>query len=130
MAAASTAIERELDTCEMTAVESGKILVQLKDQSGEDWFLRLAGGPSASYISDSLSALEVIADSAAPAPVRERAVKPLADGWIGPARYSIERRVGGGHPRRLTPALWEDCLGFLVGLHGLGPIAAALTPSG
>lgn len=120
VAEGSEAVGRPLAIREMTIVESGKILVELEGGEAERWFLRIAGGSSAAYISSSLHAIGTITASDVPSVLRERLVQPLADGRIGPTRYSLERKVAGRHPSKLTPALWEECDEFLVELHRLG----------
>ncbi|MDP8968645.1 MAG: aminoglycoside phosphotransferase family protein, partial [Actinomycetota bacterium] len=55
---------------------------------------------------------------------------PVAAGDVGGLRYALEPEAAGRHPRRMTAALWDDCLEFLVALLAAGgrpaPDAAAV----
>jgi hypothetical protein len=60
--------------------------------------------------------------------VRERLVVPLAQGNVGPLRYSLEPNARGGHPWRMSNELWSESLEFLVALFGLD-LAGTQMPS-
>jgi aminoglycoside phosphotransferase (APT) family kinase protein len=125
VAEAEVALGRTLTSRSMTVVESGKILVEVADSNGERWFLRVAGEPSAHYIANSLHALRTLLGADPPNVLGDRLIEPLADGWVGPVRYSLEPKADGRHPRKMTSALWDDCMQFLIELHRLSsdPIA-------
>jgi aminoglycoside phosphotransferase (APT) family kinase protein len=52
--------------------------------------------------------------------VFDRVPWPLAHGELGLARWSLEAKAPGRHPRRVAVGLWRDCLAFLIALHRLG----------
>ena len=83
--------------------------------------LRVAGGPSRPLLERSLRNLNALRAAGPGSPVRELTVFPEADGETGMARWSLEPRVEGSTAAGMTPALWEECLQFLVALHGCRP---------
>ena len=130
-----TAIDRaqdaagvELECVSTNVFESGKVVVDLRGPGGEDFFMRLAAGPSRPPLVASVDAVKSLDD--APAVVRDRLVVPLARGSVGPLHYSLEPNATGSHPWRMTGDLWDQALEFLVELFGAdtsgGPMPAEL----
>src|SRR5207302_6214265 len=83
--------------------------------------LRLAIGPPSGLLTAQRHALEALA-AASPGPVvTERLPLRLASGQAGLATWSLERRLPGKPPRTpLTRRFLDDCVSFLVALHGAG----------
>jgi aminoglycoside phosphotransferase (APT) family kinase protein len=98
------------------SVRSG--LVSTLTEAG---LLRVAVGPARVQIAGQLEALRVLRRSDVPPPVAERVPWPLADGRSGLGDWSLERRLAGGRPGALPPALEEQCVDFLVALHRCSP---------
>ncbi len=128
-----TAIERageaagtDLERASTTVFESGRVVVCLRGSEGESFFMRLAAGPSRRPLDVSLEAVTAVAASNAPPAVRDRLVIPLAQGVVGPLRYSFEPNAVGTHPWRMTPDLWEDSLEFLIALFGVDVTGTAM----
>jgi hypothetical protein len=96
---------------------SGIVLVQLDD--GRPSMLRLAAGPARALLAGAQGKLASLAAADPPAPLRERVPWAVAGGDLGLAIYTLEPRLPGRHPRRLSPALWEECLDFLAALRAL-----------
>ena len=98
-----TAIDRaqdaagvELECVSTNVFESGKVVVDLRGPAGEDFFMRLAAGPSRPPLVASVDAVKSL--DGAPAVVRDRLVVPLARGSVGPLHYSLEPNATGSHP--------------------------------
>jgi hypothetical protein len=121
IARSEVALRRRLELRAMTVVESGKLLAELRDERGGAYVLRVAGGPSAEYVEASLRTLTALARSDVPPEVRALLPVPLLDGRIGAARFSLEPKLAGRHPLRLTSELERRSAEFLVALHGHGP---------
>jgi hypothetical protein len=99
---------------------SGKLALKVVDSEGTAYFLWLAaGGQAGEELSRRRDAVQAILRGNAPPPVRDRIVKPIAEGRVGPADYVLEPEVSGLHPLWMTPRLWDDCLEFLTALHRL-----------
>lgn len=113
---AGEALSTPLTATAMSVVESGKVLVQLSD-GARSYMLRVAGGPSAEFIETSLRTLEALTAPDAPAAVADRVAAPIADGYVGRARFSLEPMLPGRHPHRLSARLVRDCVEFLAALH-------------
>jgi aminoglycoside phosphotransferase (APT) family kinase protein len=96
---------------------SGIVLVQLDD--GRPSMLRLAAGPARALLAGAQGKLASLAAADPPAPLRERVPWAVAGGDLGLAIYTLEPRLPGRHPRRLSPALWEESLDFLTALRAL-----------
>jgi hypothetical protein len=105
---------------------SGKLGLELGDSEGATYYLWLAAASAREEVDRRRNAVEAIMRGNPPAPVRDRIVAPLAAGHVGPAEYVLEPKVSGGHPLRMTPRLWDDCLEFLIALHRLPREAPAL----
>ena len=115
-----------LERLSTTVFESGRVMVCLRAPDGESFFMRLAAGPSRRQLDVSLDALEAIAGASVPPEVLDRMVIPLAEGAVGPLRYSFEPNAVGAHPWRMTEDLWEDALEFLVALFGVDVSGSAM----
>jgi hypothetical protein len=120
VAAAAGCLETRLRATAITALESGKLLVDVVDGAGGRWVLRLAARPARVQLDRGLAVLEKLAAARPDAPVRDRVAWPVAGGEVGPARWSLEHKAPGHHPRAMTARLWRDCHDFLVALHRLG----------
>ena len=115
-----------LDCVSTTVFESGRVVVCLRGSTGESFFMRLAAGPSKPPLDVSLEAVSAVAGANAPPAVRDRLVIPLAQGAVGPLRYSFEPNAVGTHPWRMTADLWEDSLEFLIALFGVDVSGSAM----
>ena len=125
LAAAAAAIGAELRAHGAMMTDSGKLLVRVSDQHGRRFLLRLAGGSAGTRIAAAASATRALARPAVPAAVRERVVTPVSVGTVDGFDHALEAEVPGRHPRRISAALWEDCIEFLVALFTAdGPPAA------
>jgi aminoglycoside phosphotransferase (APT) family kinase protein len=96
---------------------SGIVLVEL--DGGRASMLRLAAGPARALLGGAQGRLALLAAANPPTLVRERVPWTLTEGDLGLAAYTLEPRLAGRHPRRLSPALWEECLDFLAALRAL-----------
>jgi hypothetical protein len=120
LATASEALGRSLvQTC-VVVHETGKIVLEVKSSSGEKYLLRLGAGSAKQLIKQSSHALASLAEARPPPVVRDRIVWPLCEGEIGTVQFSIEQEVWGYSPRRMSPALWDECIEFLITLHSVG----------
>jgi aminoglycoside phosphotransferase (APT) family kinase protein len=98
---------------EWASVRSGTVIV-VADQA----VLRAAVGPARVQLERQADALAALAAGVLPESVSNRLPQLLARGRAGLADWTLERRLAGARPpRELTPALLEDCVAFLVGLH-------------
>jgi aminoglycoside phosphotransferase (APT) family kinase protein len=81
--------------------------------------VRVAVGPARRQLETQLQALDAL-QAADPAPtVADRTPWLLAHGKAGLADWTLERRLAGRRPERgLTDALRDQCVDFLVELHG------------
>ena len=118
-ARASSALGRELHERGMSVVESGKVMLELADGAERRYILRVTAGSSTPFLENALEAVGALTSSNVPDAVRDRLVEPLTVDRLGPALYSLEPKVAGEHPRRMSARLWQDCLDFLVALHRL-----------
>jgi len=116
MARAGESVGVGLERRSTTVFESGKVMMAVRSDDGQDLFMRLAAGPAQRPLSASIEAVAGVAGAGPPASVGDRLVVPLAHGWVGPLRYSLEPSAPGSHPWRLTAEVWEDALAFLVEL--------------
>lgn len=96
---------------------SGIVLVEL--DGARPSLLRLAAGPARALLADAQGKLAALAAANPPAALRERVPWAIAEGDLGVAAFTLEPRLPGTHPRRLSPGLWEECLGFLTALRAL-----------
>ena len=97
---------------------SGIVLVEL--DGARPSMLRVAAGPARALLAEAQGKLASLAAADPPANVRERiAWTVVAEDDLGLAAYTLEPRLQGRHPRRLSPALWEECLDFLTALRKL-----------
>ncbi|HWC28156.1 MAG TPA: aminoglycoside phosphotransferase family protein, partial [Solirubrobacteraceae bacterium] len=118
LAGASAATGRSLHVVSATMTDSGKLLARVADDRRQQRFLlRVAGGSSGALIESAAASTRLLSAPAVAPAVRERVVAPLAVGAVGGVRYALEAEAAGRHPRRMTGALWDDCLEFLVALH-------------
>lgn len=102
-------------------VETGKVLLDVADDAGRRYVLRVAGANAAGFLWTSLGSVRSINALSRSPVLKDRLVQPIAHGAVGPVQYALEPWTAGAHPRRMTPALWEQCLEFLVELHRLQP---------
>lgn len=117
IAEAGVALDRDFALEGITVRETGKMVAELRDGRGSGYVLRLAAGRSADYVEQAILALTALSSPQSPSALRDHVPELLLDGTVGGARFQIEPRVGGDHPRRLGPELWDDCMEFLVELH-------------
>ncbi len=91
------------------------VLVAILDRS----VVRVALGPASRRIHQQGRVLSRLAD--APAVIGDRLPLPIHTGETGLATWSVERRVPGAPiVGEVSGPLLEDCLAFLVALHGVG----------
>jgi hypothetical protein len=117
--AASDALGEPLSWQSAMVLESGKLLIDVTDANGRGYVLWVAGYPSRAFLEKSIKGVGAIGAEDPPPPIRERIAWPLTTRELGLARYSLEPKLGGVHPRNMTPALWADCMEFLIALHTL-----------
>jgi aminoglycoside phosphotransferase (APT) family kinase protein len=96
--------------------ESGKLMIELVDDVGRSYMLRVAVGAARPPLERALRALAGLRGAGLPPTLRDRIAWPLTDGEVGPARYALEAKARGGHPVLMTSTLWHDCLEFLIAL--------------
>jgi aminoglycoside phosphotransferase (APT) family kinase protein len=123
-ALAAHAIGQRLARRSVTVLSTGTVLAELVGPSGDRFALRLGGGPAADLLARSGENVAALLAAGPPSAVRERLLVPLARGSTGPVRWTLEHWVAGRHPVRMSARLWNECLGFIVALHG----APARTP--
>jgi hypothetical protein len=114
---AARAVGIELKRRSVTSLSTGTTLVDLRGPSGERFALRLAGGPAAVLLERSIDAVASLVGPGVTRGVRERVPAQLASGVSGPVSWTLELWARGRHPRRLSAALWDECLEFLASLH-------------
>ena len=102
-------------------VETGKLMIELVDDVGRAYVLRVAAGAARPPLERALRSLAVLAAADLPPAFREQIPWPLVDGEVGCARYALEGKARGGHPAQMTAALWHDCLEFLIALRRVHP---------
>jgi glycosyltransferase involved in cell wall biosynthesis len=119
IAGASACAGTRLQRVAATVFESGKLLVELADPGGRAYVLRIAGKPARAQLDRSLDALARLARAGPEDSVRGRIPWPVAAGELGLARWSLEVKAPGRHPRWMTSGLWDECVEFLLSLHGL-----------
>jgi aminoglycoside phosphotransferase (APT) family kinase protein len=115
-------------------VETGKLMIELVDDVGRAYMLRVAAGAARPPLEQALRSLAALGSADLPPSLRDRIAWPLVDGEVGRVRYALEAKARGRHPARMTSTLWHDCLEFLVALrrvspgivHGADPGATAL----
>jgi aminoglycoside phosphotransferase (APT) family kinase protein len=117
LADAARALEAPIRVRGARVLASGIVLVEL--EGGRPSMLRLAAGPARALLGGAQGRLALLAAANPPALVRERVAWTLTEGDLGLAAYSLEPRLSGRHPRKLSPALWEECLEFLTALRAL-----------
>jgi Phosphotransferase enzyme family len=120
----------ELQCLSTNVFESGKVVVDLRGPGDEEFFMRLAAGPSRPPLVASVDAVESLVTAGAPAVVRDRLVVPLAHGSVGPLHYSLEPNARGSHPWRMTGDLWDQALEFLVALFATDTSGGAMPAAG
>jgi hypothetical protein len=98
---------------EWASIRSGTVIV-VADRA----VLRAAVGPARVQVERQADALAELAGDGVSATVRDRLPHVLARGRAGLVDWTLERRLPGVRPARVTPALLDDCVGFLVALHG------------
>ena len=121
-------------------VRSGALVAFAKDS-----VLRTAIGAGAADIDAQCAALAALGDPDLDPVIKGRIPRTIDEGWVGLARWSLERRVSGVRvDNRFTPQLLDDCVDFLVHLftatnHGpktvtlaerAEQVASAATPEG
>lgn len=78
--------------------------------------LRLAVGPAGNRLRAHRQTIAQLKASEPPNDVADRVPQLIAHGSEGIADWTLEERLPGEHPTRLTDDLAEDCLDFLVAL--------------
>jgi aminoglycoside phosphotransferase (APT) family kinase protein len=116
---AGRATGRSLVKRSVYVLESGKLVVDLRDETGRSYVLRVAGSPARGRLEAAVSAVGRIADAKPPPAIADRVMWPVASGEVGPVRYTLEPRAPGRHPFSMTPRLWGECIEFLVKLYDL-----------
>ena len=114
---AARATGLELTRKSVTSLSTGTTLAELRGKSGERLALRIAGGPAAELLDRSADAVTALLGPGVTRVVRECVPAPIARGVSGPVTWMLEAWAPGHHPRRLSTALWEECIGFLASLH-------------
>lgn len=100
---------------EWASIRSGIVMV-----AADGVLLRMTLGRARIQIVSHVAALEALRRSEAPPSVGERLPWLLAHGRVGIADWSLERLLPGvSPPRTLTPGLLDECVDFLIGLHGI-----------
>jgi hypothetical protein len=102
-------------------VETGKLMIELVDDAGRAYVLRVAAGAARPPLERALRSLAALGGADLPLALRERIPWPLVDGEVGCARYALEGKARGGHPAQMTSTLWHDCLEFLIDLRHVRP---------
>jgi aminoglycoside phosphotransferase (APT) family kinase protein len=125
LARAARVVDMELTQRAVTVLSTGTVLAELASLSGDRFALRIAGGPAAGLLERSGSNLAAVLAADPPDPVGERLPVPLAAGRLHPVIWTLEEWISGDRPARLSPALWGECLEFLVGLHRTGAADAS-----
>jgi len=87
---------------------------------GKAGVLRVSVGPAGMMLEEQRAALGNLRSREPPPFVSDKVPWPLGFGRAGLARWTLERRLPGVRPLRLTDALWDECSDFLVTLHQLG----------
>jgi aminoglycoside phosphotransferase (APT) family kinase protein len=125
LADAAGSLEAPIRVRGARVLPTGIVLVEL--DGSRPSVLRLAAGPARSLLDGAQEKLASLAAADPPAVVRERVPWAVTEGDLGLAVYTLEPRLSGRHPRRLSRALWEECLEFLTALRALpaAPRAAA-----
>jgi aminoglycoside phosphotransferase (APT) family kinase protein len=127
LARAAHAVDMELTQRAVTVLSTGTVLAELASPSGERFALRIAGGPAAGLLERAGSNVAAVLAADPPDPVGQRLPVPLAVGRVHPVIWTLEEWISGDRPTRLSPALWSECLAFLVGLHRTGAADATRT---
>lgn len=123
---AGTAIGRPLEASH-PRVTGGGTLVTLAGPH----VLRVAAGPGCRHLQRQHAALTELWAQRPPELVTARLPRPLAGGDRSLGGWLLEDRLPGAAPGTVDGALLEDCVAFLVALHGCGrggsrpPLAAA-----
>jgi hypothetical protein len=86
--------------------------------------LRLAVGPARSRLRAQRETITQLRASEPPSDVARRVPQLIAHGSEGVAEWTLEERLPGRHPSRLSGDLAEDCLDFLAGLGRLSSDAS------
>jgi aminoglycoside phosphotransferase (APT) family kinase protein len=85
---------------------------------GEGGVVRVAVGPGGRELALAHAALEALRAASPPPVVAERIPWLLAEGAVGLARWSLERRLPGRvAPAQLSKSVLADCVEFLAALH-------------
>jgi hypothetical protein len=123
LADAGRALDAPVRARSARVLASGIVLVEIEE--ARPALLRVAAGPARALLAGAQGRLATLAAADPPAALRERVPWVLAEGDLGLAAYTLEPRLPGGHPRRVSPALWEECLDFLAALRALPGVPAA-----
>jgi aminoglycoside phosphotransferase (APT) family kinase protein len=116
-ARAAPAVGMHLTQRAVSVLSTGTVLTELTSPSGERFALRLAGGPAAGLVERSGRNVAAVLAADPPDPVGQRLPVSLAAGSFGPVTWTLEEWISGDRPKRLSAALWGECLEFLVGLN-------------
>lgn len=115
----------QLTPVRITAVETGKLLIEAQGSDRRRFMLRLAAAPGRRLLENGLAALDRITAPGVDPIVKERVVAPLARGEVGRLLYAAEPLMSGTAPRVMTATLWDDCIEFLAHLLRIEPVVAA-----
>jgi len=87
----------------------------------DDGLLRVAVGPSRGQLERQAESLAKLSESKLPSEVSERIAWVEAQGRVGLADWSLERRIAGGPPPpSFSGRLLGQCVDFLIHLHAVG----------
>lgn len=116
VAVAESAVGTKLELDGYVLGASGVIIAKT-----DEAVLRVAVGPAARRIEEQVETLRLLAAADPPPAIASRVPWTLASGRTGLAHWSLERALPGTRAQpRLAPSLEQDCIDFLVALHGLG----------
>jgi hypothetical protein len=121
----STILEAAADASGARPVDQPLVRQGVVVLLGEAGVLRVSLGPAGRQSEEQWTSLAYLKSMEPPAIVADRAPWPIAEGSVGLGRWTLEQRLSGTPPIRLTEALWADCLDFLVALHQVASPAAS-----
>ncbi len=98
-------------TVQLRPSGNGSALAHLTLRDGTPAELRVAAARHPTDLMIGFRALEALAAAGV-----ERVPRPLASGTTAGAMWTTETRLGGSHPRRLVPGLYDDLVEFCASL--------------